>query len=220
MLPELPPSWQSALQSETRKPYFTQLARTILQAYQTTTVYPPLEHLFQAFITTPLPSVRVVILGQDPYHDAGQAHGLAFSVPEEQPLPPSLCNVFKEIEHDLGQSFQRSGNLTRWATQGVLLLNTTLTVTAHQPGSHHGLGWELFTDAVIATISRKQTHVVFMLWGKPAATKAALIDHSKHLVLHAPHPSPLSAYRGFFGCKHFSTCNDYLTQHGKNPIVG
>jgi uracil-DNA glycosylase len=211
-------SWQQALRAEFEKPYFASLWQQVEAAYATETVYPPQNKLFAAFSHCPLSNISVVILGQDPYHGPGQAHGLAFSVSDNAKTPPSLRNIYKEIESDLSNPPPSSGNLTRWATQGVLLLNSSLSVLAGQPLSHTNLGWEQFTDTVIAAVSHQQSNVVFMLWGTFAQSKRALIDQSKHLVLTAPHPSPLSAYRGFFGCRHFSQCNDYLLAHHKQPI--
>ena len=185
----------------------------------TTTSYPPQSLIFNAFNLCPLEKITVVILGQDPYHNAEQAHGLAFSVPDGVPTPPSLVNIYKELTLDLQRPVAQLGNLEHWADQGVFLLNTTLTVRAHEPGSHHGLGWEQFTDTVIKTISEHKEHVVFLLWGAHAIKKATLIDGHRHLILTAPHPSPLSAYRGFFGCKHFSKTNSYLRQHQLAEII-
>lgn len=211
-------SWQEVLQTEFDKPYFENLVGFVKQEYASSTIFPPAGQIFSAFNTCPFSNVKVVILGQDPYHGPGQAHGLCFSVNDGIPFPPSLQNIFKEISSDLGQSIPNSGNLTRWAEQGVLLLNATLTVRASQAGSHQGKGWEEFTDAVIKIISEKAENVVFILWGSYAIKKKALIDASKHCILTAPHPSPLSSYRGFFGCKHFSKTNEYLTSVGKTPI--
>ena len=211
-------SWQEVLQTEFDKPYFENLVGFVKQEYASSTIFPPAGQIFSAFNTCPFSNVKVVILGQDPYHGPGQAHGLCFSVNDGIPFPPSLQNIFKEIASDLGLSIPNSGNLTRWAEQGVLLLNATLTVRASQAGSHQGKGWEEFTDAVIKIISEKAENVVFILWGSYAIKKKALIDASKHCILTAPHPSPLSSYRGFFGCKHFSKTNEYLTSVGKTPI--
>ncbi len=216
---EIEPSWRAALADEFQKPYFTTLAERIREEYQTHTVYPKPENVFNAFSHTPLPQVRVVILGQDPYHGPRQAHGLAFSVPDSIPLPPSLQNIYKEIRSDLAIATPNSGDLTRWADQGVFLLNATLTVRAGEAGSHQGLGWETFTDRVIEETSRLPDGVVYLLWGAYAQKKQALIDTTKHLVLTAPHPSPLSAHRGFLGCRHFSQTNAYLTRHGHAPIA-
>lgn len=212
-------SWKNALSEEFHKAYFTSLSTTIATAYQKPSpIYPPQELVFNALNLTPLPNVKVVILGQDPYHGLNQAQGLAFSVPEGVRIPPSLKNIYQEIESDTGHTQPNSGNLERWATQGVLLLNATLTVEAAKPGSHQGLGWELFTDAIIKKINDKKEHVVFMLWGNFARSKKTFIDTKKHLVLEAPHPSPFSAHTGFLGSKHFSKANDYLKQHGQKPI--
>ena len=213
-------SWRTALAPEFDKLYFSILTDRIRQAYQHEgPISPPGGLIFRALDACPLPAVRVVILGQDPYHGAGQAEGLAFSVPAGVAIPPSLINIKKEIASDLGQpSIIPDGHLLPWAEQGVLLLNTTLTVRAGMAASHQGLGWETFTDAIIETINRCCDHVVFLLWGSPARRKGSMIDRTRHLVLEAPHPSPLSAHRGFFGCRHFSQTNAYLTQWGKAPI--
>ena len=211
-------SWQEVLQVEFDKPYFENLVGFVKQEYASNTVFPPAGQIFNAFNTCPFNNVKVVILGQDPYHGPGQAHGLCFSVSDGIQFPPSLQNIFKEITSDLGIPAPKTGNLTRWAEQGVLLLNATLTVRASQAGSHQGRGWEEFTDAVIKTISEKAENVVFILWGSYAIKKKSLINASKHCILTAPHPSPLSSYRGFFGCKHFSQTNNYLTSKGKQPI--
>ena len=211
-------SWQEVLQVEFDKPYFESLVSFVKQEYASNTIFPPAGQIFNAFNTCPFNNVKVVILGQDPYHGPGQAHGLSFSVNDGIQFPPSLQNIFKEITSDLGIPAPKTGNLTRWAGQGVLLLNATLTVRASQAGSHQGRGWEEFTDAVIKTISEKAENVVFILWGTYAIKKKSLINVSKHCILTAPHPSPLSSYRGFFGCKHFSQTNTYLTSKGKTPI--
>ena len=211
-------SWQEVLQPEFDKPYFESLVGFVKQEYASRTIFPPAGQIFNAFNTCPFNNVKVVILGQDPYHGPSQAHGLCFSVNDGIQFPPSLQNIFKEIASDLGLKIPSSGNLTRWAEQGVLLLNATLTVRASQAGSHQGKGWEEFTDSVIKIISEKAENVVFILWGSYAIKKKALIDASKHCILTAPHPSPLSSYRGFFGCKHFSKTNTYLTSKGKTPI--
>lgn len=211
-------SWKEVLQTEFDKPYFENLVGFVKQEYASHTIFPPAGQIFNAFNTCPFNHVKVVILGQDPYHGPRQAHGLCFSVNDGIQFPPSLQNIFKEINSDLGIPMPKSGNLTRWAEQGVLLLNATLTVRASQAGSHQGRGWEEFTDAVIKIISEKAENVVFILWGSYAIKKKALIDASKHCILTAPHPSPLSSYRGFFGCKHFSQTNTYLTSKGKTPI--
>ena len=211
-------SWQEVLQTEFDKPYFENLVGFVKQEYASNTIFPPAGQIFNAFNTCPFNNVKVVILGQDPYHGPGQAHGLCFSVNDGIQFPPSLQNIFKEITADLGIPAPKTGNLTRWAEQGVLLLNATLTVRASQAGSHQGKGWEEFTDAVIKTISEQAENVVFILWGSYAIKKKSLINTSKHCILTAPHPSPLSSYRGFFGCKHFSQTNTYLTSKGKTPI--
>ena len=211
-------SWKARLQEEFDQPYFANLTQFVRSEYASGAVYPPGGEMFAAFDACPFDRVRVVILGQDPYHEPGQAHGLCFSVNDGVQFPPSLLNIFKEIESDLGKPMPRSGNLMRWAQQGVLLLNATLTVRAHQAGSHQNKGWETFTDAVIRRLATEREHIVFILWGSYAQRKGAFIDRNRHCVLQSPHPSPLSAYRGFFGNKHFSSANNYLVQHGYNPI--
>lgn len=212
-------SWAVRLGNEFAQPYFSQLTAFVRHEYATTTCYPPGRLIFNAFNLCPFDSVKVVIIGQDPYHEAGQAMGLSFSVPDGVAMPPSLQNIFKEIQGDLGIGVPQSGNLTRWAEQGVLLLNATLTVRAHQAGSHQRHGWERFTDAAISRLSEGRDHLVFILWGGYARSKASLIDRSRHLVLESVHPSPLSANRGgWFGNHHFSRCNEYLAGHGMDPI--
>lgn len=212
-------SWAERLGNEFAQPYFSQLTDFVRHEYATTTCYPPGRLIFNAFNLCPFDSVKVVIIGQDPYHEAGQAMGLSFSVPDGVAMPPSLQNIFKEIQSDLGVGVPQSGNLTRWAEQGVLLLNATLTVRAHQAGSHQRHGWERFTDAAISRLSEGRDHLVFILWGGYARSKASLIDRSRHLVLESVHPSPLSANRGgWFGNHHFSRCNEYLAGHGMDPI--
>ena len=212
-------SWAERLGNEFAQPYFSQLTDFVRHEYATTTCYPPGRLIFNAFNLCPFDSVKVVIIGQDPYHEAGQAMGLSFSVPDGVAMPPSLQNIFKEIQGDLGIGVPQSGNLTRWAEQGVLLLNATLTVRAHQAGSHQRHGWERFTDAAISRLSECRDHLVFILWGGYARSKASLIDRSRHLVLESVHPSPLSANRGgWFGNHHFSRCNEYLAGHGMGPI--
>lgn len=212
-------SWAERLGNEFAQPYFSQLTDFVRHEYATTTCYPPGRLIFNAFNLCPFDSVKVVIIGQDPYHEAGQAMGLSFSVPDGVAMPPSLQNIFKEIQGDLGVGEPQSGNLTRWAEQGVLLLNATLTVRAHQAGSHQRHGWERFTDAAISRLSEGRDHLVFILWGGYARSKASLIDRSRHLVLESVHPSPLSANRGgWFGNHHFSRCNEYLAGHGMGPI--
>ena len=212
-------SWKSRLQSEFDKPYFAQLVSFVRQEYSQHKCYPPAKLIFNAFELCPFDKLKVVLLGQDPYHEPGQAHGLCFSVNDGVPFPPSLLNIFKEIKDDCGTGIPTSGNLMRWARQGVLLLNATLTVREHQAGSHQRQGWETFTDAVISTISREKDHVVFILWGSYAQSKMPLIDKTRHLVLRSSHPSPLSAYRGFFGNHHFSLANQFIVQHGGTEIV-
>lgn len=211
-------SWKKKLAEEFEKPYFVQLTEFVRHEYQTTTCYPPGKLIFNAFNLCPFDKVKVVIIGQDPYHGPGQAHGLCFSVNDGVPFPPSLQNIFKEIQNDTGAPVPSTGNLTRWAEQGVLLLNATLTVRAHQAGSHQRHGWEEFTDAAIKVLSEQREHLVFILWGAYAQKKGAVIDRTKHLVLSSAHPSPLSAYHGFFGNRHFSLANAYLEQHGQTPI--
>ena len=212
-------SWSKQLSPEFEKPYFQELVQFVRSEYMVGPCFPPGKLIFNAFAQTPFDSVKVVILGQDPYHDVGQAHGLCFSVQEGVAFPPSLRNIFQEIEAEMGTPVPQSGDLTRWARQGVFLLNTCLSVRAHQAFSHSGHGWELFTDAAIRTLSNGRDNLVFLLWGAPAGRKSALIDSSRHLVLQSAHPSPLSAYRGFFGNHHFTLCNDYLKAHGKEPIL-
>ena len=211
-------SWKRVLQDEFEKPYFAQLTSFVRDEYKTKKIFPPGNMIFSAFDHCPFDKVKVVIIGQDPYHNDGQAHGLCFSVNTGVDFPPSLINIFKEIERDLGKPMPTSGNLERWADQGVLLLNATLTVQAHSAGSHQGRGWDTFTDAVIRKVAQEKEHVVFMLWGNYAQQKGAVVDGQKHLVLKSVHPSPLSAYRGFIGCGHFSTANNYLISNGLNPI--
>ncbi|MBM6889024.1 uracil-DNA glycosylase [Bacteroides caecigallinarum] len=211
-------SWKKALTPEFSKDYFIQLTDFVRKEYHETTVYPPGKLIFNAFNLCPFDKVKVVIIGQDPYHGPGQAHGLCFSVNDGIQPPPSLVNIFKEISSDLGKPVPQSGNLTRWAEQGVLLLNATLTVRAHQAGSHQRRGWEEFTDAVIRKLAEEKSNLVFILWGAYAQKKGAFIDRNKHLVLTSVHPSPLSAHNGFFGNHHFSLANDYLVKHGKTAI--
>ncbi len=211
-------SWRRVLQPEFDKPYFELLTNFVRHAYRTTQCFPPAGQIFRAFDLCPFDKVRVVIIGQDPYHDVNQAHGLCFSVQDGVPAPPSLVNIYKELQRDLGNPIPSSGNLTHWAEQGVLLLNATLTVEAHRAGSHQGKGWEELTDAAIQALNNQRSNIVFMLWGSYAQRKGQYIDRRKHLVLTAVHPSPLSAYRGFIGCGHFSQANAYLQQHGQTPI--
>lgn len=211
-------SWKERLKDEFEKPYFSDLVNFVKNEYAAHQVFPPASRIFAAFDACPFDDVKVVIIGQDPYHDVGQANGLCFSVADGVPQPPSLVNIFREIESDLGIPRPASGDLSRWARQGVLLLNSTLTVEAHRPASHQNRGWEEFTDEVIMRLARDREGLVFMLWGSYAIRKGAFIDRTKHLVLTAPHPSPLSAYRGFFGCRHFSQANAWLQSHGQAPV--
>jgi uracil-DNA glycosylase len=211
-------SWRQVLQPEFDKPYFELLTNFVRHAYATRQCFPPAGQIFRAFDLCPFDKVRVVIIGQDPYHDYNQAHGLCFSVQEGVPAPPSLLNIYKELQRDLAKPIPNSGDLTHWAEQGVLLLNATLTVEAHRAGSHQGKGWEELTDAAIQALNNQRSNIVFMLWGSYAQRKGQFIDRKRHLVLTAVHPSPLSAYRGFIGCGHFSKANDYLLQHGLSPI--
>jgi uracil-DNA glycosylase len=216
---KIDPSWKARLAGEFAQPYFKELTGFVREEYQGEAVYPPPKYIFRAFDLCPFEKVKVVILGQDPYHGKGQANGLCFAVSDGVALPPSLQNIFKEIESDLGAPLvHRSGDLSRWAEQGVLLLNATLTVRARMAGSHQGRGWEHFTDAAIKALSDERAHLVFILWGNYAKAKGAQIDRSKHLVLESAHPSPFSAASGFFGCKHFSKANEYLEAHGDTPI--
>ncbi|MDD9898730.1 MAG: uracil-DNA glycosylase [Candidatus Melainabacteria bacterium] len=215
---KLSSDWAAELKTEFKQDYMRSLKSFLDQEVSDHIIYPPADDTFNAFKYCPLSQVKVVILGQDPYHGPGQAHGLCFSVREGIAKPPSLVNIFKELNGDLGLEIPNHGDLSAWAKQGVFLLNTSLSVRAHQAGSHFGQGWETFTDKVIETINKKSENVVFMLWGAPARKKALMIDKGKHLVLEAPHPSPLSAHRGFLGCKHFSQANEYLESKGKQAI--
>ena len=218
-MPALSGEWEAALKPEFRKPYYRELFQFINQEYQTTTVYPPAQDIFNAMHFTPLDQVKVVILGQDPYHEYNQAHGLSFSVPlDQEQIPPSLQNIYKELQTDLGCYIPNNGYLKKWADQGVLLLNTLLTVRAHAAFSHQGKGWEQFTDAIIREVNKQDRPIVYMLWGKPAQSKIPMLTNPKHLILKSPHPSPLSAYRGFFGNHHFSQCNEFLERNGVTPI--
>ena len=210
--------WKSVLQPEFDKPYFRTLTDFVRSEYASTTVYPPASLIFNAFDLCPFADVKVVIIGQDPYHEPGQAHGLCFSVNDGVPFPPSLLNIFKELRDDTGAEMPPTGNLTRWARQGVLLLNATLTVRKHEAGSHQGRGWEEFTDAVIRVLNEQKSGLVFILWGSYAQGKSKLIDEGRHCVLRSAHPSPLSAYRGFFGNHHFSLANSYLCRQGREAI--
>ena len=211
--------WLKAIAPEFQKPYYKDLYQFVKNEYNEKVIYPPSEDIFNAFHYTNLTDVKVLLLGQDPYHNVNQAHGLSFSVlPSQREIPPSLQNIYKELNDDLGCYIPNNGYLKKWADQGVLLLNTVLTVRAHQANSHQGKGWEKFTDAVIQTLNEQDRPIVYFLWGKPAQTKMSMLNNKNHLILTAPHPSPLSAYRGFFGCKHFSRANDFLVANGEKPI--
>jgi uracil-DNA glycosylase len=210
--------WLEALKEEFHKPYYKKLFQSVQQEYNTAQVFPPAEDIFNAFHLTPFHRVKVVIIGQDPYHNDGQAHGLSFSVKPDIKIPPSLENIYQELHTDLGCYVPGHGYLVKWARQGVLMLNAVLTVRAHIPYSHRGLGWQDFTDAAIKALDGENRPIVFLLWGKPAQAKSEMLHNPNHLILEAPHPSPLSAYRGFFGCKHFSRANDFLVSHGEEPI--
>ena len=211
--------WLEPLKPEFSKLYYRKLYQTVNEEYRTHQIFPPADDIFNAFAFTPLEKVKVVILGQDPYHGEGQAHGLCFSVKPDVEIPPSLVNIYQELHDDCGCYIPNNGCLTKWATQGVLLLNTVLTVRAHQANSHKGIGWEEFTDAAIRILNEQDRPIVFLLWGRPAQMKKAMLTNPKHLILEAPHPSPLSAYRGFFGCRHFSQANRFLKANGYDPIV-
>ena len=217
-MPPISGEWEAALRPEFRKPYYRQLFRTVGEEYRRYTVYPPADDIFNAFHFTPLPDVRVVILGQDPYHEEGQAHGLSFSVRPGIEIPPSLVNIYQELHDDLGCPIPQTGCLEKWARQGVMLLNTVLTVRAHQANSHRDIGWEEFTDAAIRVLAEQARPLVFILWGRPAQRKQSMIYRPEHLVITSPHPSPLSAYRGFFGSRPFSRTNAFLQEHGLAPI--
>ena len=211
--------WLAAVSEEFKAPYYRELYTFIKEEYGKTVIYPPADDIFIAFHFTPLSKVKVLLLGQDPYHNVNQAHGLSFSVlPSQKDIPPSLQNISQELHDDLGCAIPNNGYLKKWADQGVLLLNTVLTVRAHQANSHQGKGWEKFTDAVIRAVNEQDRPVVYLLWGRPAQSKMPMLTNPKHLVLKAPHPSPLSAYRGFFGCRHFSQTNAFLEEHGIEPI--
>ena len=210
--------WLAELEPEFRKPYYKALYEFVKTEYSTTQVFPPADDIFNAFHLTPLSQVKVVILGQDPYHNTGQAHGLCFSVKPDVDIPPSLVNIYKELNSDLGCYIPNNGYLVKWAKQGVLLLNTVLTVRAHQANSHRGQGWEEFTDAAIKALNHQDRPIVFILWGRPAQTKKRMLDNPHHLILEAPHPSPLSAHSGFFGSRPFSQTNRFLEEHGETPI--
>lgn len=210
--------WLKPLSPEFKKPYYAKLYKTVKEEYSTHLIFPPADDIFNAFAFTPLSQVKVVILGQDPYHNNGQAHGLCFSVKPDVEIPPSLVNIYKELQDDCGCYIPNNGYLEKWAREGVMLLNTVLTVRAHQANSHRGIGWEEFTDAAIRVLNEQDRPIVFMLWGRPAQLKKSMLNNPKHLILEAPHPSPLSAYRGFFGCKHFSKANEFLKANGLEPI--
>lgn len=210
--------WLEPISVEFKKPYYKQLYEKVVAEYSSVPVYPPSDDVFNAFNYTPLSKVKCVIIGQDPYHNVGQAHGLCFSVKPDVDIPPSLVNIYKELHDDLGCDIPNNGYLKKWADQGVLMLNAVLTVRAHQANSHQGIGWEKFTDAAIRILNEQDRPIVYLLWGAPAQKKAAQVDNPKHLLLKAPHPSPLSAYRGFFGCKHFSKANEFLQKNGLEPI--
>lgn len=210
--------WLPAMGAEFRKPYYKKLYEFVKQEYNTTQIFPPSDDIFNAFHLTPLSEVKVVIIGQDPYHEPGQAHGLCFSVKPGVDIPPSLVNIYKELQDDLGCYIPNNGYLVKWAKQGVLLLNTVLTVRAHRANSHHGQGWEEFTDAAIRALNTQDRPIVFILWGKPAQAKKSMLNNPSHLILEAPHPSPLSAYRGFFGSRPFSRTNAFLREKGVEPI--
>ena len=217
-MPPISNDWLPALRGEFQKGYYKELHQTVMQEYRTRQIFPEADDLFNAFHLTPLRDVKVVIFGQDPYHNVGQAHGLCFSVKPGVEIPPSLVNIYKELQDDLGCYIPNNGYLVKWAEQGVLLLNTVLTVRAHQANSHRGIGWEEFTDAAIRILNEQDRPIVFILWGRPAQMKRAMLNNPKHLILEAPHPSPLSSYRGFFGSKPFSKTNNFLKQHGIEPI--
>ena len=211
--------WLPCIKQDFAKPYYKELYTFVKHEYDTRIIYPPAEDIFNAFHFTPLSKVKVMILGQDPYHNENQAHGLSFSVlPTQKDIPPSLVNIYQELHDDLGCYIPNNGYLKKWADQGVLLLNTVLTVRAHQANSHQGKGWEQFTDAVIEAVNAQDRPIVYLLWGRPAQSKIPMLTNSKHLILKAPHPSPLSAYRGFFGCRHFSQANAFLEKNGIEPI--
>ena len=217
-MPPITNDWQQPLEVEFKKPYYKDLYKKVLEEYRSRQIFPNPDDIFNAFHLTPLKDVKVVILGQDPYHNDGQAHGLCFSVKPDVEVPPSLVNIYKELQDDLGCRIPNNGYLVKWAKQGVLMLNTVLTVRAHQANSHRGIGWEQFTDAVIRAVDAQDRPIVFLLWGRPAQMKKSMLHNPKHLILEAPHPSPLSAYRGFFGCKHFSQTNAFLENNGLAPI--
>ncbi len=217
-MPPISNDWLEPLKPEFGKEYYKKLYLKVNEEYKNHEIFPAAEDLFNAFHFTPLSKVKVVILGQDPYHNVGQAHGLCFSVKKGIDIPPSLVNIYKELNSDLGLKIPDHGYLKKWADEGVLLLNTVLTVRAHEANSHKGIGWEQFTDAAIRILNEQDRPIVFMLWGSPARAKKTMLNNPKHLILEAPHPSPLSVYRGFFGCRHFSKCNDFLIKNGIDPI--
>lgn len=217
-LQKIDSQWQEALKEEFQKDYYHELMAKVSEAYENNQVFPPANEVFNALNLTPLSQVKAVIIGQDPYHDVGQAHGLCFSVKPGVKVPPSLVNIYKELHDDLGCTIPKDGYLVKWATQGVLMLNTVLTVNAHEPNSHKGYGWEKFTDAIISKVNEEDRPIVFLLWGASAQKKKKLLNNPKHLILEAPHPSPLSVYRGFWGCKHFSKTNEFLVNNGIEPI--
>ena len=217
-MPKITNDWLDAIGAEFEKPYYLNLRRFLVGEYKAGTVYPAADDIFNAFHFTPLSKVKVLLLGQDPYHNVGQAIGMSFAVPPEQDIPPSLVNIYKELNSDLGLTIPGNGDLSKWADEGVLLLNAVLTVRAHQANSHKGQGWEVFTDAVIEAVNALDRPIVYLLWGRPAQEKKRMLNNAKHLVLEAPHPSPLSAHRGFFGCRHFSKANEFLEKNGIAPI--
>ena len=217
-MPPITNDWADYLKEEYKKPYYRKLYQKVMDEYHTKLIFPPADDIFNAFHFTPVKDVKVVILGQDPYHGDGQAEGLSFSVKPGVDIPPSLVNIYQELHDDLGCTIPSHGNLVKWAEQGVLLLNTVLTVRAHQANSHRGIGWEEFTDAAIRVLNTQDRPIVFILWGRPAQSKIPMLTNPKHLILTAPHPSPLSAYRGFFGCRHFSKANEFLQANGVEPI--
>ena len=217
-MPQITNDWSEYMDLEYKKPYYKDLFYKVVEEYQKYEIFPPQDDIFNAFHLTPLHEVKVVILGQDPYHNVGQAHGLSFSVKPGVPTPPSLVNIYQELKEDVGCYVPNNGYLVKWAKQGVLMLNTVLTVRAHQANSHRGIGWENFTDAAILALNQQDRPIVFLLWGRPAQMKKKMLTNPKHLILEAPHPSPLSAYRGFFGCGHFSKTNDFLKANGLEPI--
>ena len=217
-MPPITNDWLLPLKAEFSKPYYARLYKKVMEEYRTRLIFPAPDDIFNAFAFTPLSEVKVVILGQDPYHGDGQAHGLCFSVKPDVDVPPSLVNIYQELHDDLGCDIPNNGYLKKWADQGVMLLNTVLTVRAHAANSHQGIGWETFTDAAIKILNEQDRPMVFLLWGRPAQNKKSMLTNPKHLILEAPHPSPLSAFRGFFGSRHFSKTNEYLKANGLEPI--